>query len=86
MPFSAGSAGGMFGFFFRATAPSCFAEAQEADASAFNTFFRSLLDAGTYLAPSPFEAGFLSLSHTEGDIRATLKAASTAMQQIGGAV
>jgi len=86
VPFSAGSAGGMFGFFFRATAPSCFAEAQEADASAFNTFFRSLLDAGTYLAPSPFEAGFLSLSHTEGDIRATLKAASTAMQQIGGAV
>ena len=72
----------MFGFFFRSQAPRSFAEAQEADAEAFNRFFGALLDSGTYLAPSPFEAGFVSLAHRPRDIRTTVTAAADAMQRL----
>lgn len=82
IPFSSGSAGGMFGFFFRSQAPRSFAEAQEADAEAFSRFFGALLDSGTYLAPSPFEAGFVSLAHRPRDIRTTVTAAADAMQRL----
>ena len=72
----------MFGFFFRPEAPRSFAEAREADSDAFNRFFGALLDAGHYLAPSPFEAGFVSLAHRETDIRRTVRAAAEAMQRL----
>lgn len=86
VPLSVGSAGGMFGFFFRSEAPRNFAEAQQADTEAFNGFFQRLLDAGSYLAPSPFEAGFVSLAHGERDIQRTVAAASRAFQELGAAV
>src|SRR5260221_13524487 len=58
--FSAASLGGMFGIFFRATPPASFAQVMESDREAFNRFFHAMLERGVYLAPSAFEAGFVS--------------------------
>jgi glutamate-1-semialdehyde 2,1-aminomutase len=65
----------MFGLYFAATAPTSFAEVMQADKDAFNRFFHAMLDAGVYLAPSAFEAGFVSAVHTDTDIAATIAAA-----------
>lgn len=73
--FSAQSVGGMFGIYFSANVPASFDEVMQSDKEAFNHFFHDMLDAGVYLAPSAFEAGFVSAAHTEADIDATLKIA-----------
>jgi glutamate-1-semialdehyde 2,1-aminomutase len=73
--FSAQSVGGMFGIYFRASCPTSYAEVMECDKEAFNRFFHALLDAGHYLAPSAFEAGFVSAAHSADDIAATIAAA-----------
>ncbi|MES1999093.1 MAG: glutamate-1-semialdehyde 2,1-aminomutase [Pseudomonadota bacterium] len=73
--FSAQSVGGMFGLYFRASVPNTYAEVMECDKEAFNRFFHAMLDAGIYLAPSAFEAGFVSAAHGEIEIAATLAAA-----------
>lgn len=78
VPFSAVSIGGMFGIFFRSKCPSTFKEVMECDAQAFKTFFHSMLDQGVYLAPSVFEAGFVSTTHDDSVIARTLEAADTA--------
>jgi glutamate-1-semialdehyde 2,1-aminomutase len=76
--FSTDSEGGMFGLFFRAQAPAAFAQVMESDREAFNRFFHAMLERGVYLAPSAYEAGFVSSAHTPADIEATLAAARTA--------
>lgn len=73
--FSAQSVGGMFGIYFRERCPTSYAEVMECDKEAFNRFFHAMLDAGHYLAPSAFEAGFVSAAHSAGDIAATVAAA-----------
>ena len=73
--FCAQSVGGMFGLYFRAQVPGNYAEVMECDKSAFNRFFHAMLDAGHSLAPSAFEAGFVSAAHTDADIDSTLAAA-----------
>ncbi|MBX3673200.1 MAG: glutamate-1-semialdehyde 2,1-aminomutase [Burkholderiales bacterium] len=73
--FSAASLGGMFGIFFRATPPTSFAEVMACDKEAFNRFFHAMLRRGVYLAPSAFEAGFVSAAHGPAEIEATLAAA-----------
>jgi glutamate-1-semialdehyde 2,1-aminomutase len=73
--FCAQSVGGMFGLYFAATPPTSFAEVMQSDKDAFNRFFHAMLEAGVYLAPSAFEAGFVSAVHTEADIAATVAAA-----------
>jgi glutamate-1-semialdehyde 2,1-aminomutase len=73
--FSAQAVGGMFGLYFRATPPTSYAEVMECDKDAFNRFFHAMLDKGFYLAPSAFEAGFVSAAHTDADIDATVQAA-----------
>src|SRR5687768_5372611 len=75
VPFSADSAGGMFGVFFRAAAPESFAQVMESDREAFNRFFHAMLERGVYFAPSAYEAGFVSSAHGPADIEATLAAA-----------
>ncbi|MBT8409321.1 MAG: glutamate-1-semialdehyde 2,1-aminomutase, partial [Alphaproteobacteria bacterium] len=82
VPFSTVSVGGMFGFFFRSEPVSNFAQAQAADAEAFRCFFHNMLEGGVYLAPSPFEAGFVSLAHGEPELAATLKAAEAAFAAV----
>ena len=78
VPFSGDSEGGMFGVFFRAAAPTSFAQVMESDREAFNRFFHALLERGVYLAPSAYEAGFVSSAHSPADIEATLAAARAA--------
>lgn len=73
--FSAQSVGGMFGVYFAATSPTSYAEVMASDKEAFNRFFHAMLDAGVYLAPSAFEAGFVSAAHSDADIAATVAAA-----------
>ena len=71
--------GGMFGMFFvkdsATPTPANFDEVTECDMTAFNTFFHGMLDRGIYLAPSAYEAGFMSIKHSDADIEASIKAA-----------
>jgi glutamate-1-semialdehyde 2,1-aminomutase len=76
--FSAASLGGMFGLFFRAAPPRSFAEVMQCDREAFNRFFHAMLERGIYLAPSAYEAGFVSSAHGAPEIAATLAAAREA--------
>ena len=76
--FSGASAGGMFGIFFRASPPSSFAEVMQSDREAFNRFFHAMLERGVYLAPSAYEAGFVSSAHGPADLEATFAAARAA--------
>jgi glutamate-1-semialdehyde 2,1-aminomutase len=73
--------GGMFGLYFAAGPPASYAEVMKADKEAFNRFFHAMLDKGVYLAPSAFEAGFVSAAHTDADIAATVAAAETIFAQ-----
>jgi glutamate-1-semialdehyde 2,1-aminomutase len=74
--FSGQSVGGMFGIYFAGRVPGSYAEVMNCDKEAFNRFFHRMLDAGIYLAPSAFEAGFVSAAHGEKDVRDTLDAAT----------
>ena len=75
--FSAQSAGGMFGLYFRADCPRNYAEVLACDTAAFNRFFHAMLNAGHYFAPSAFEAGFVSSAHGAAEIDATVAAAES---------
>jgi len=75
VPFSAASVGGMFGLFFRETPPTSFAEVMQCDREAFKRFFHAMLAAGIYLAPSAYEAGFVSSAHGSAEIERTVSAA-----------
>jgi glutamate-1-semialdehyde 2,1-aminomutase len=76
--FSAQSIGSMFGIYFRAQPPTSFAEVMECDRERFNRFFHEMLARGVYLAPSAYEAGFVSAAHGAAEIDATLAAARAA--------
>lgn len=67
--------GSMFTFFFTADPVSDWETAKRADSARFGQFFHWMLDRGVYLAPSQFEAGFVSAAHTEEDIERTVEAA-----------
>jgi glutamate-1-semialdehyde 2,1-aminomutase len=79
--FCAQSIGSMFGLYFRAAPPQSYAEVMQCDREAFNRFFHAMLDAGVYLAPSAYEAGFVSAAHGDAEIDATLAAARTAFKR-----
>jgi glutamate-1-semialdehyde 2,1-aminomutase len=81
IPFTADSAGSMFGFFFRAEPVRSFADARASDVSMFRRFFHAALSRGVYFAPSPFEAGFVSAAHGDADIDATLERVEQAMDE-----
>ena len=85
LAFSAQSVGGMFGVYFRAASPESYAQVMECDKNAFNRFFHAMLDQGVYLAPSAFEAGFVSAAHSDADIGATIAAASAAFAKVAAA-
>jgi glutamate-1-semialdehyde 2,1-aminomutase len=80
--FSAQSIGSMFGLYFRASPPTRFAEVMQCDAARFNRFFRAMLARGVYLAPSAYEAGFMSAAHDESVIEETLSAAKDAFRDV----
>jgi glutamate-1-semialdehyde 2,1-aminomutase len=80
VPFSTNRVGGMFGLFFTHEKVDSYAQATAADIAMFNRFFHGMLERGIYLAPSAFEAGFLSSAHSDEDIAATLEAARVALR------
>ena len=67
--------GGMFGLFFREEKVGSYADAVACDVEAFKRFFHAMLDEGIYMAPSAFEAGFVSAAHSADDLAATRRAA-----------
>ena len=77
-----GSISGMFGFFFSEGPVSCFADAAKSDTEKFARWHRAMLERGVYLAPSQYEAGFMSLAHTEEDVDATIAAAKAVFAEI----
>ncbi len=81
VPFSAGSAGSMWGFFFATQPVRNFTEAKASDVGLFRKFFHAALERGVYLAPSPFEAAFMSAAHGDDEIVTALDRLKGAMEQ-----
>ena len=75
IPFSAQNVGGMFGLYFRESPPTSYDEVMQCDKEAFNRFFHAMLAEGIYLAPSAYEAGFVSGAHGPAEIERTVGAA-----------
>src|SRR3954463_11865745 len=84
VPLTADSAGSMWGMFFRAEPVRSFSDAKESDTQLFSRFFHAALDRGVYLAPSAFEAGFMSAAHSDQDVAVTLDRLSDAMRAARG--
>jgi len=80
--FCADAVGGMFGLYFAARIPTSYAEIMACDKERFNRFFHRMLDAGVYLAPSAYEAGFVSAAHGDAEIAATIAAAEAAFASL----
>jgi glutamate-1-semialdehyde 2,1-aminomutase len=78
IPFCAHSVGGMFGLYFRDAVPQSYQEVMQCDAERFNRYFHAMLAEGVYLAPSAFEAGFVSSAHGPAEIAKTVAAAASA--------
>jgi len=82
IPLSADSHGSMFGLFFHANVPGSYAEMMECDRERFKLFFHGMLDEGIYLAPSAFEAGFVSAAHGTEEIEKTVVAAKRVFSRL----
>ena len=80
VPFTAECAGSMWGFFFAGTKVRDFAGAKSSDVGLFRRFFHAALERGVYLAPSPFEACFMSAAHGDAEVRAALERLKDAME------
>jgi len=82
-PFTSNQVGGMFGLFFTDAAKvENFQDVMACDSARFNRFFHGMLDAGINLAPSSFEAGFVSQAHSQADLQETIDAAKKVMQSL----
>ena len=85
VPLAVNRVGGMFGIFFTdAPQVTNYDQATACNQDQFRAFFHAMLDRGVYLAPSAFEAGFVSIAHEEEQIQATLEAAQQAFAQVAG--
>jgi glutamate-1-semialdehyde 2,1-aminomutase len=83
IPLTSNRIGGMFGLFFTdVDQVSNFAQATACDEERFKAFYHGMLEEGIYLAPSCFEAGFVSAAHTETEIQATIDAAANVFKKI----
>ncbi|MDR3458186.1 MAG: glutamate-1-semialdehyde 2,1-aminomutase [Verrucomicrobiae bacterium] len=74
--------GSMFCGYFTSEPVHNLADAMKSDRERFKKFFHGMLDAGVYLAPSQFEAGFISTAHTTADIEATIQAAAKVLRTV----
>ena len=85
VPMTSNRVGGMFGLFFTDAAEvTCFADVMACDVERFKRFFHGMLDEGVYLAPSAFEAGFVSAAHGDAEIDATVAAAGRVLRDLAG--
>ena len=82
LAFSGDSLGGMFGIYFAAGVPARYADVIACDIERFKRFFHAMLVRGVYLAPSAYEAGFVSITHDNAVIDATVAAAEEAFAEI----
>jgi glutamate-1-semialdehyde 2,1-aminomutase len=83
VPFTTNAIGGMFGIFFTPqNAVTRFEHVMACDTGRFNRFFHRMLAEGVYLAPSAFEAGFVSAAHDDAVINATIEAARRAFREL----
>ncbi len=83
IPLAVSNVGGMFGLFFtEAEKVTSFAQVMQCNQERFKTFFHAMLEEGVYLAPSAFEAGFVSAAHTESDLEQTLDATSAVFKKL----
>ncbi len=82
MPLTTNAVGGMFGIFFSAEPVTRYAQAIACDTERFKSFFHGMLAEKVYLAPSAFEAGFMSAAHSADDIEATVAAAQRVFARI----
>ena len=82
VPFTVNSVGSMFTPFFTPGPVHSQAQAEASDTQTYARFFHGMLERGVYLAPSQYEAGFLSLSHSENDVDKTLAAARDVLRQL----
>ena len=85
VPFKTCRLGGMFGVFFTDGATDNYEAVMACNAVHFKAFFHGMLERGIYLAPSSFEAGFISAAHTRSDLDHTIDAADEVFAQIAGA-
>ncbi|WP_397597177.1 glutamate-1-semialdehyde 2,1-aminomutase [Silanimonas sp.] len=85
VPFSTRHVCAMFGLYFTAERVTSFEQAKAADTARFNRFFHAMLKRGVYLAPSAFEAGFVSSAHGDAEIAHTLEAARAAFREVAAA-
>ncbi|MDO8298600.1 glutamate-1-semialdehyde 2,1-aminomutase [Lacisediminimonas sp.] len=79
--FCSASVGGMFGLYFADQVPTNYQQMMACDKNRFNAFFHAMLDQGVYLAPSAFEAGFVSAAHSDAVVDETIAAARKAFAQ-----
>jgi glutamate-1-semialdehyde 2,1-aminomutase len=86
VPFSTELEGGMFGMFFSGQVPRSYADVMDSRVDLFPAFFHAMLDEGIYLAPSAFEAGFISAAHTDDDVAQTIDCAKRAFTRIANQV
>ena len=83
IPFTTNRVGGMFGLFFSTESQvSSFAQVMQCDQARFKRFFHAMLEDGIYLAPSAFEAGFVSVAHSDDDLEATLSTAAAIFKRL----
>jgi glutamate-1-semialdehyde 2,1-aminomutase len=83
IPLTTNSVGGMFGLFFSSEQQvTSFAQAMKCDQTVFKRFFHAMLESGIYLAPSAFEAGFVSAAHTDDDLDKTLDRAEAVFKKL----
>nr|MCS5559654.1 glutamate-1-semialdehyde 2,1-aminomutase [Oceanospirillaceae bacterium] len=74
--------GGMFGLFFSDQQVTSFSQATQCNIDQFKAFFHGMLEEGIYMAPSAYEAGFVSSQHTEDDIQKTIDAAAAVLKRL----
>jgi glutamate-1-semialdehyde 2,1-aminomutase len=79
IPFTVDSVGSMWGLSFRDEPVRSFADAKDSDTALFGRFFHAALNRGVYLAPSPYEAAFMSAAHSDDDIAETVSSLGDAM-------
>jgi glutamate-1-semialdehyde 2,1-aminomutase len=78
--FCASNVGGMFGMYFSENVPASYDAVMKCDREKFNRFFHVMMNQGINLAPSAFEAGFVSSAHSENDIQQTIAASKEAFK------
>jgi glutamate-1-semialdehyde 2,1-aminomutase len=83
IPVQVNRCGSMFCAYFTAEPVHNLAAAMKSDRQRFKQYFHGMLEQGVYLAPSQFEAGFLSTAHTEADIVKTVQAAEAVLKRLG---